>query len=245
MQNYQECYRMMQQDKFLILNGSVKDIDNISEKDDVQLVFYGNSYEVTWKSNQDTILRIAFPNNFELISGKNRIERDAWLEQLLLGTAVPTKKYIKTTRSEQTSYYRESEISDSVYFQSTIWGGKKPIFDEEHMRESVRNLFLGAVAKDVQCEVTQKNYQQDSHYSISLAQWLTYCYNEKLHTYLTIEEETQDNYTLLVIAESEELGYAHSASIFVPKACIFQSNCQVKMTIRGFIPTHNIHKINY
>lgn len=243
MKNDKECYRMMQQDKFLILNGSVENIANISPQNDVQLVFYGNSYEVTWKSNQDTILRIAFPNNFELISGKNKIERDAWLEQLLRGTD-PTKQYIQTARSGQASYYEIPEVSDSVYFQSTVFGRKEPIFDKQHMRESVKNLFLGAVDKKVLCIVNQKNYQQDSYYIISLAQWLTYCYNEQLHLYVGLEKETEADYTLLCVAESKELGFIHSASISVPKKIIRPSIiCRVKMTLRGFIPTHNIKEL--
>lgn len=239
MQNDPECYRMMEQDKFLILNGSPSDIARLTQEDDAHFVFHGNSYELTWVRESDTILRVAFPNQFELISGKNKLERDVWLEQQLCSTK-PTDEYRIVLPPIEISYFDTQEISDQVYFDTTARGAQIPVFDDKRIRESLSNLFLGVIEKEVQCEVMQKNYKKDAYYTISLAQWLTYCTQEHLHLYVGLEKEMALDYTLLLIAESKELGYVHTVSFSVPKDFIRSSPCKVKMSLRGFIPTHNV-----
>lgn len=242
MQNDPECYRMMKQDKFLILNGSPADISRLTEQDDAELTFHGNSYELTWTREGDTLLRVAFPNQFELISGKNKLERDTWLEQRLRKTK-PTDEYGVALSRDEVSHFGTDDVSDQVYFDITARGVQIPVFDDERIQESLHNLFLGAAEKDVQCEVTQKNYKEDTHYTISLAQWLTYCAQEHLHLYVGLEKETVADYTLLCIAESKELGFVHSVSFTVPKDFVRSSHCKVKMSLRGFIPSHNVDSL--
>lgn len=242
MQNDPECYRMMKQDKFLILNGSPADIARLTEKDHALLSFYGNSYELTWVREGDTILRVAFPNQFELISGKNKLERDAWLEQRLRSTK-PTDEYRIVRPLDETSSFDTEDVSDRVYFDTKGSGAPIPVFEEKRMKESLSNLFLGVIDKEVQCEVTQKNYKEDTHYTISLSQWLTYCAQEHLHLYVGLEKESAVDCTLLFIAESKELGYIHSVLFTVPKDFIRSSHCKVKMSLRGFIPTNNVNSL--
>jgi hypothetical protein len=70
---------------------------------------------------------------------------------------------------------------------------------------------------------------QAEDYEISLSQWISYCRNQGMALYFSVESESGDGLLALVIAENPDLGYNHMLSVAIPAGFMEKDNLALKV----------------
>ena len=241
----------LRDDKFIIIDGALENIPLIDSTAAFSLQRYDyKAYEAIWSSPSGVLLHVAFPIQYELILGKTQMEMEPLLQDFIY-QAPPFDDWQMPELAEQpdadgiyhsvpNAYYELPSLSTTMYFfrRDTY----VPVMDEAYPDYSLSNLFLFPVDSiDCIIQVQQPIYGfQQLNYTIRLSQWLRYCHQQQLTSYVAIEEETDEAWKLLIVAESKELAYNHLLSVWVPKTFFSSRTVTLLAKINAFIPTHNV-----
>ena len=255
----------MYDDKFIVLGGSLDNIKKINDSTAVSINRYENkAYEVIWESATGTLLRVAFPIQYELLLGMPQNEIELKMEEYIrnaeqskekhhnnqIDTAHPLDNGICVSKPIRKLY--TDSLTDAVFYclnddnQYEIIGqgiaslkGK----GQDNMRYAVRNMFHSQPFRDFTINVAQRIYGfKKLNYQITLQQWLNYCEQNNLHIYTAIEAEDDAYYKVFVVAANEDLGYNHLLSLVVPKSFMFADN-HFECIMNAFVPTHNVSNL--
>lgn len=242
----------MRDDKFLILKGELDNILLFDSTTDVSIHLYENkAYEVIWSSAEQVILHVAFPVQYELILGMSQIEIEPYLQEYIT-TAYSVRHRRLPELNKQpdeggiyhsipNTYYQVPSLTNCAYY--TLQGDSLvPVMDTTHIAYSLSNLFqVPILGTDFTIQVQQSIYGfKQLRYTILLSQWLNYCYENEMTSYVAIEEEQEDAWKLLIVAENKNLAYNHILSVLVPKNFMSAPQCSLFAKINAFIPTHNV-----
>lgn len=108
------------------------------------------------------------------------------------------------------------------------------------------SLILSAIdptSLNCQLSINQSLYGlHHKNYSVDLKNWLSYCHTNNLDVSIGIEEQTDAEWKILVIARSKELGYEHLISALVPIHALHGDSAVIPVNLTAFIPTHNLAK---
>lgn len=241
-------------DKFLFREGSINDIKRITPETPYSISMQDYKYyEVAWMdANDDVILDVAFPVNFELLLGMSKAEIEKTMKAQLLSSIgqdhkreVPALKELGNgvfTNTPVSNYFVES-LNTAVYYTKSQDGQYTPYYDEQNKWYSASNLFQGLIADslDYRLYIQQSLYGFDTMtYTITLKQWLDYCKDNQMKVYFAVEEEREDGLKALLIAHSDLLGFNHMISIIIPDNFITKRDVVLKATLNAYIPTQNV-----
>lgn len=251
---YNLCQRMAD-DKVSITEGSLDNISKLSPEMPFSLMRHENaSYDVCWTDTLgNTLLGIQFPIQFELLLGQPKAEIEKTMKQQLDSCSYMTTPQPLTSELEAlsdgyfrtipvTHYYVES-LNTATYYQQSKDGKKEPVYDKKQKWYSATNLFHGLINEisDYRLYIEQNLYGFNKlSYTISLAQWLNYCQENKLTIYFAIEEEREDGLKALLIVQSQDLGFNHMLSLIIPDNFVEKRNVTLKATLNAYIPTDNV-----
>ena len=243
--------RKMHDDKFVILDGSIANTRLIDERTSFTLTRYDDKgYEACWQTGEQTLLRVAFPIQFELILGKTQKEIEQELQADIL--AAPEREdpnlgqmdsiAPNVFRSSPVKVYYLADLNDAIYRQREPDGTLTLINDSLQLDYTIANLFQTGLNKRYTLQVRQDVYGFYQHldYSIPLQQWLNYCKENRITCYVAIEGESTSEIMVLVIAQNTDLGYNHVLSAMVPRAVLSKEEGVIPVKISAFIPMHNV-----
>lgn len=218
------------------------------------------NYTVSVTENQQTLLVMTFPVQYELLLGGNKKEIEATFYEGLLYS----KEYVDMTnvilpveegkllvdmgdnifRKVGMTYIIDSMNSDSFYHRLSD-GTYEPVVDDKHLEASVRNLILLPGKHTINVEVTQMLYgYKKITFESTLNKFLSYCKNEGCTTYVGIEEITNENISGTIILHNHVYGYCHQAYFSVnPKIILNPKADTMKLTLYAYVPTHNIQTL--
>lgn len=245
--------RKMRDDKFLILDGSLDNVDRMNDSTSFSLIRYEDkSYEAIWKDGNKVLLQVAFPIQYELILGLPQNEIEQHLQEHIMSAQpiianddapLVTVESIAPNvyRSVPKRHYQLPALNNCQYFYKDKSGVLKHICDTAQIEYTIANLFQNGLAKDYLMQVRQKVYGfKHLDYTISLQQWLNYCAAEKMTCYVAIEEITEETIQVLIVAENKDLAYNHLLSVLVPRVLLNRKKGTMLVKLNAFIPTHNI-----
>ena len=198
----------------------------------------------------DTIIfRMVFPIQYELLLGKNKKELELELQETIIkavGDEIlelpPLKKMVDKDiyYSTPQQNYQIPELSNGAYYvkyddEYCI------ILDSAYIEYSLCNILLIPSEYNPTIDVTQNLYgYQQKRYIITLWQWLSYCQEEDITLYVAFKEENNDSYIMTVLAENRDFAYNHLLTFTIPRDFLNAYQVEWKMTMNGFIPTHNL-----
>ncbi len=245
----------MQDDKFLVLEGNLDNIYRFDSSTTMSLHRYEDkAYEAKWISQSETLLRVAFPIQFELILGRTQKELEPKLQNYITQSEqikhfeLPT---LNATPNEQGIYYSQpqvnyqiAELTNGSYYYLRN-DSLRPVMDSDFVVYSLSNLFqIPIQGKDMLIRVQQSVYGfQQLEYTIQLSQWQNYCRNEGLTQYVAVEESLGEAWKVLIVAESKDLAFNHILSVLVPKTIFSDKETTLYAKINAFIPTHNLKEL--
>lgn len=244
----------MYDDKFVILDGALENLSQVTDITQFSLVRYDHkAYEASWRNGDNTLLRVAFPIQYELLLGMTQQEIEKKLydnihsAQTVPLMAIPPDIALDTLsmglfRSAPMAHYQIPELNNCVYYCTDEEHRLRYVDDTTHLDYTVANLFHCGLGKHIIMQVTQNLYGfNQKHFTISLEQWLSYCRENALESYVAIEEQNDQSMKVLIVAESVQLGYNHILSVMVPvkKGGIADKEV-IAVRLNAFIPTHNV-----
>lgn len=252
-----EMAQHLADDKVVLLKGRYSDLSKITIETPCAISYVDDKYyEVSWTKDNNPILCIAFPAQYELLLGMQKNE----IEKKLKSQIMRTRKWRYTSNANDSlekmggnvyrtkpcaNYYVES-LNTARYFALSDEGDKYPIFSSADTWHSAANLFQGAIPdiSGYRLFIQQNVYGFETMtYSIALTDWLGYCQQNETVVYFAIEEEREDGIKALLIAQSKKLGFNHMMSIILPSDFVDNPKTVLKATLNAYIPTQNIKNL--
>ena len=243
----------LKDDKVMFTQGTIADIKKINESSAVSIERVENKYyEVTWSNDGQAFLSVAFPIQFELLLGMPQVEIEQKMYDMIKGasafeeSALPQMEQITDSlyRSVPSKHYELESVNTCSYYYKHADGTYSLVLDTLHQDLSATNIFHVMTSCANPIAVTQSLYGFKSReYTISLQQWLQHCHEAELTIYTAIEEEYDDGYKVLIVAESTDMGYNHLLSVIVPKGFLQKPTVLLKAKLNAFIPTHNVKNL--
>lgn len=246
----------MMREKVLFLQGESSVARNITTKTSFTLTrMEDNMFNAVWKdSTGATLLDMVFPASYELILGapKNKIERTMEKQLKAMPLSFTPDSLVdmevkmladSVFQSQPVTIYEIESISDATYYSRLDSTMLQPIFDSNQKWYSSVNLIQGLIADidDYQLYIEQSVYEFDTlKYTISLSQWLNYCRDMRASVYIGLEEEREDGLMILLLAQSNDLGFKHMLSMILPWNFVEKRNAILKAKLYAYIPTHNV-----
>ena len=246
-------YQKLHDDKFIIIDGDISRIAQMDSTTAFSLNRYDNkAYEAIWTNGNEVLLHVAFPIQYELILGQSQYELEPQLQTLIrkaedkeVEWTMPQLQPIPNEpgyfHSLPIMHYQVPSFTNEVYFYQS-GNSMLPVMDSLHADYALSNLFLMPVEGfNPPLQVQQSIYGFNKlHFTISLQQWIHYCQAENMTCYAAIEEETDETWKVLIIAENVDLAYNHIVSIWVPKSIFKNHQTPLLVRINAFVPTHNV-----
>lgn len=243
----------LKDDKVVFTQGTIADIKKIKESSLVSIQRVENKYyEVTWVNDGQSFLSIAFPIQFELLLGMPQVEIEQKMYEMITGApayeenSLPQMEQMTDSlyRSVPSMHYELESVNTCSYYYKHADGAYSLVLDTLNQNLSATNIFHVLTSCANPIVVTQSLYGFKSReYIITLQQWLRYCHEAELTIYTAIEEEYDDGYKVLLVAESTDMGYNHLLSVIVPKGFLQKPTALLKAKLNAFIPTHNVKNL--
>lgn len=246
----------MMLDKVLFLKGESSVARQITPQTSFSITkMEDKMFNAVWKDSTGvTLLDMVFPASYELILGapKNKIERtmEKQLKAMpLLFTPdslvdMEVKILVDSVfQSYPVTIYEIESINDATYYSRLDSVTLQPIFDSEQKWYSSVNLMQGLIdgINDYRLYIEQSAYEFDIlKYTISLSQWLNYCREMRASVYIGLEEEREDGLMILILAQSNDLGFKHMLSMVLPWNFVEKRDAILKAKLYAYIPTHNV-----
>lgn len=254
-----DIMRRMKDDKVIFIDGSLSTVYKIGPYNPYSISrIEDKAYSITWTDSTQTekLLTIMFPASFELIYGQPRYKLERTIKAQL--SEQPT-----TFEAEALSDGLEFEptddgclkrvpvkisdiesVSDAVYcMKNANTSDPVPVFDDKHRWYSASNLFQGIVSgcDDYRLHVLQSVFEFETlEYTVSLSQWLNYCRSLDAVVYIGLQEEREDGLILLLLAQSQSLGFEHMLSVVVPWNFVGKKDAVLKARLHAYIPKNNV-----
>lgn len=241
----------LRDDKVIFVKGAMESLRMIRDTTPYCISRTENKYyEVSWtRENGSVLLSVAFPIQYELLLGMPQVEiANTMYDRIVCapkysGMVVPDSVQLleeKIYRTVPVSYYQLEDINNALYFEKDS-AGYSLIVDTASINYSVTNIVQQVSRCNNPVKMEQSVYGfKTLNYTITLSQWIDYCYSAGLATYAAVEEEYDDALKVLVIAESKDLGYNHLLSFIVPRNFIQQQTAEITCKMNAFVPTHNV-----
>lgn len=243
----------LKDDKVMFTLGSFADVKRITPESTFTISRMEDKlYEVTWSNNTKPFLSIAFVIQYEILLGMTQEEAARTMYDKIIcaqkydkanmpDSLVPVKGNIYSTQPVKS--YQIETLNDAIYYTKEA-GDYKLIENSEHLNYLVTNALQMPTVLNNPIAVEQSVYGfKKLTYTVTLQQWINYCYEAKLNTYAAIEEEYDDALKVLVVAESKDLGYNHLLSFMVPRNFTVKPSAEIKCKMSAFIPIHNVKNL--
>lgn len=248
-------HQKLKDDKVYFTVGSIANLKDINETTSCSISRTDDKYyEVTWNNQEGKpVLSVAFPIQYELLLGMPQVE----IANTMYDRIVSAPEYIEEMSAYQLEelgngvyctkpkkHYELESVNDCRYFRKDSVGTYSLILDNADMEHSVTNALQVLSRCNNPIKIEQSVYGfKTLDYIITLQQWLRYCHKASLTLYTAIEEEYEDGYKVLIVAQSLDMGYNHILSVLVPRDFLEKSSAELKCKLNAFIPIHNVKNL--
>lgn len=246
---YYPLSRRLSDDKVYFYDGDITSLHTLPETYQFTLTRYDDkNYEAIWTSDA-VILRMVFPVQYELLLGKGKKELEQELEDAIINArdigSVCEQELEPMTDSliyfsVPIQNYQVPELTNTSYY--TLQDGDFcVILDTAYNEYSLRNILLVPSEYNPIIKVEQRMYGLERKvYTITMGQWLAYCYQENMSLFVAIKDKSIDSYEVVLVAENKDLAYNHLLTISVPRNFLTNNYSVWTSQLRGYIPTHNV-----
>lgn len=219
-------------------------------------------YEVTWKKDEQVVVSVSFPVDYELLANSSR---KAILEQFVTALRQYTTKSrlvqkidttaIKPYNKEgvyvlQGESYTIPAINTNTYFRRKVGknGGFGWLNDKQYPSETLANRLLspGAFPGDPLMKVTCYLYNHRKEIiNTTVANWMAFCQENGCKPYYGFESDKQGTLTATLIMRNRESGYDHVLTVTCPREQINDDNLQIDAVAYLYVPSSNVGDLFY
>lgn len=227
---------MVRDDQFRFLQGSLATVSMLQLTDGFSYSFDQNQYIAVWTRNGSALLEVAFPVEYELISGENKMESEDNIMADIRKTKIVLDKV--NEKNNPSGFYLVPELSSRLYFKKG-----QLIVNGLRQEQSAANLMLTtAVEGDYHLAITQVSYGfKKTTAKVQLAQWISFCKSNGCLLYFGIDHIDQNGTVCgVVLAVNQTENYNHVMTVRVPMSLYDQRKGTIEAWLYPYIPTHNV-----
>ena len=215
------------------------------------------TYVVQWMKNNQVVLEISFPVDYELLANSNRREMETkFIKDLKVykGSDNNAQQDVDTTQLKrhaiQGVYVKEGHnyiinaITSNTYYTISHKEAKL-VYDNNHIAESMSNLLIAPAAlpqAPITLSFTLSTYREESM-SIDYGQLYNFCIASGCEPYFGYEGITDGMASGTLIMHNKQSGYNHIFYIQCPAKEIGNKEPHLKGTGYIYIPSSNIKNL--
>lgn len=230
---------MTRDDEVCFETGTLKTVGGLLPSDTFEYHYDGHRYVVSWSRNDNPLLVVSFPVEYQLISGENKIESENHILNDIIQTAVVHMP--DDMESQQNDFYIVKSCTNRIYFvgNSLVCGSRYPA-------ETVANMMLSTEMKgNVMLHLTQVEYGfRKTTIEVDLKQWISFCRNTHCQLFFGVDNiSDKGDIDAVVIAVNHEENYNHVLTVSVPTDVIATQQGTVEALLYSYVPTQNIRSL--
>lgn len=159
---------MLRDDQFRFLVGNIDTINKLKLTDAFSFNFDHHFYEASWTRQNNTLLAVSFPVEYELISGENKIEAEDNLKADVSNTQIVVPK-------EDPVFKNDKYISDFVTNKLYALKGEL-VLNKRYPAESAANMMLSLhTSGSYVLNISQIAYGfRKITFNVPLKQWISF-----------------------------------------------------------------------
>lgn len=219
-------------------------------------------YEVTWRKDEQVVVSVSFPINYELLANSNR---KAILEQFVSSLRMyssDAKPMIKIDSTAIKPYgkgdvyvlqgdsYIIPAINTNTYFRETKdeKGGYEWLKDKQYPGETLANRLLspcsfpGDALMKVTCYLY--NYRKEI-IQTTVANWMAFCKENGCMPYYGFESDNRGLLTATLIMRNRESGYDHVLDVTCQREQLEDDNLHIDAVAYLYTPSSNVGSLFY
>lgn len=244
---------LLRSDRFRFLIGNMQTIKTLNDSDAFSYNYAMRLYHASWKRNGRDIFSVAFPKDYQLISGENKIEAEKLLERDVENTTFavgqPMIDKHQLVASPQAGFYtlpgetyEIAKITSNLYFTGDSIKGYRLINDLSHADESAANLMLSLYTPgDYTLNINQALYgYKRKTFSVPLRQWIAFCQQHDCQLYFGVESREKTAIDAAVFAVNSKMGYVHIMTAKIPLTVIDNGKGEIEARLDCYVPTSNV-----
>ena len=217
----------------------------------------GKIYSVRWCRNENTVYRISFPVEYDLLVGTDMDERERRLSEELKRTKTDSVTQEMPLTSQlhkawQENYYTLEggtylidELKADLYFQNDNNGQLRPVFTSEYPAESLANLFTSLyIEGDFTIDIQLRKYGfKTERILVPLRQWITFCLQEGCKPYFGIIKLEEHTAQCELIMYNASMGYNHVMKLYFPLNAISTRQGTIEARLTPYVTTSRVKNI--
>jgi hypothetical protein len=247
--------RFLFQDKDLLftqVNSFQKLFDFINSSEQFKLAKNDYMFVAEW-NNGENRLKMIFPNNYQLLAGKNKKELDEELlknlNEIISGSLLTEPLKISEISNDSLPIVRLKGSSYMDHLSSDIfykWNGTDSllVFEKDLIPYSISNLFLNTkLTGNRNLGLNQKLYGGRSFtYSLFLKNFLTYFEND-FQRFVGLENNDKDLIEGTVVFSHKYFNFVHLLHFKTTSSEIFNDNGNLIANFYTNIPMNNVSDV--
>lgn len=213
---YQINKNALQQQRIRFFKGSWEEMERITPSDVCTIDNRDDKwYIVRWSRNNQEILSVVVPIDYELLANSNRREMEQDFSRNLKRYQPATKQTASAKRRLNASQPKET-LSDILLTADHA---------SVQVSLSIKFLYAGFYKETI---------------SVTLPQWMGFCHSEGCTPYYIYEGANNDQASAMLLMYNRSEGYAHLLHLYAPISQLESTTQNYQGKVYMFIPTNNV-----
>lgn len=204
-------------------------------------------------------LTLAYPANYNLISGVSMIEAENHLYDDICLTNVEDTSFVEPDSAllqrigNSQVYFLRGDIfflpglNSNRYYVADSLGKMDLLFGEDFPIESLFNLLTGTEIENqyvLNIKLVKYGYQVDD-FIVPLKQWLAFCFQSGCSPYFGILSKEENLIEGELIMQNKSFGYCHVMKLSIDPSLLKSREGSMQARLNSFVPLANVKSLYY
>lgn len=213
---YQINKNTLQQQRIRFFKGSWEEMERVTPSDVCTIDNRDDKwYIVRWSRNNQEILSVVVPIDYELLANSNRREMEQDFSRNL-------KRYQPATKQEPATKHRLNVSQPKEALSDILL---TPDHASVQVSLSIKFLYTGFRKETI---------------SVTLPQWMGFCHSEGCTPYYIYEGANNNQASAMLLMYNRSEGYAHLLHLYAPISQLESTTQIYQGKVYMFIPTNNV-----
>lgn len=245
--------RLLLNDDKVTLTGNVNAVDTLCG---VGLSSDDKRFNVIFTREGKNVASVSLPRNYELVTGKNKIESEACFrdevlasstDEALVDPSVSSDEVTSTDSvvyTQRSGYYIIKAMSANRYYLKDASGTLIPVNSINYPMETISNLFGQIISGNYMLNIEQRMYgRKTDNFAVSMAQFTSYCRSTGCQSYVGIESIDEKMVKATILYVNRTLNYNHLLYVTIPTDVLKKKSGDITAMLYCYIPTQNIRSL--
>lgn len=230
---------MARDDEFHFERGSLQTLSELKTTDSFTYHYDNHRYTATWSREDQDLLCVSFPVEYQLMSGENKIEAENHLLDDIRQTAIVHSP--DAVDPQANDYYIVESCTNRLYFV-----GNRLVMGSRYPAETAANMMLSTeMPGNIRLNLSQIAYGfRKTTVNVDLKQWISFCRNSRCQLFVGIDRvDDNGNVEAVILAVNKTENYNHVLTVNIPAEVISTQQGTIEARLYSYVPTQNIRNL--